>query len=40
MDADGFRAIVNPLGRRLAQRTTLYGRIPPSPIDAAVAANF
>jgi FO synthase len=37
MDADGFRAIVAPLGRTLAQRTTLYGRVPPAPVDAAVA---
>jgi FO synthase len=28
MDADGFTAIVAPLGRPLAQRTTLYGRVP------------
>ena len=28
MDADQFRAIVEPLGRSLAQRTTLYGRVP------------
>jgi FO synthase len=27
MDADGFEAIVAPLGRTLAQRTTLYGRV-------------
>ena len=27
MDADGFRAIVAPLGRTLVQRTTLYGRV-------------
>ncbi|HEX9969741.1 MAG TPA: 5-amino-6-(D-ribitylamino)uracil--L-tyrosine 4-hydroxyphenyl transferase CofH [Acidimicrobiales bacterium] len=27
MDEDGFRAIVEPLGRRLEQRTTLYGRV-------------
>ena len=27
MDADGFRALVAPLGRTLAQRTTLYGRV-------------
>ena len=27
MDADGFRSIVTPLGRTLAQRTTLYGRV-------------
>ena len=26
MDEDGFRAIVEPLGRRLEQRTTLYER--------------
>jgi FO synthase len=39
MDADGFRAIVEPLGRTLAQRTTLYGRVPgPGGPMAAVAA--
>jgi 7,8-didemethyl-8-hydroxy-5-deazariboflavin synthase CofH subunit/7,8-didemethyl-8-hydroxy-5-deazariboflavin synthase CofG subunit len=27
MDEDGFRAVVEPLGRRLEQRTTLYGRV-------------
>jgi FO synthase len=27
MDAAGFRALVSPLGRTLAQRTTLYGRV-------------
>ncbi len=27
MDADAFAAIVEPLGRRLVQRTTLYGRV-------------
>jgi FO synthase len=27
MDADAFRALVTPLGRTLAQRTTLYGRV-------------
>jgi len=27
MDAEGFGAIVTPLGRTLAQRTTLYGRV-------------
>ena len=27
MDADDFRALVTPLGRTLAQRTTLYGRV-------------
>ena len=26
MDEDGFRAWVEPLGRTLEQRTTLYGR--------------
>ncbi len=28
MDEDGFRSLVEPLGRRLEQRTTLYGRVP------------
>lgn len=28
MDAEGFAAIVAPLGRPLVQRTTLYGRVP------------
>jgi CofH subfamily radical SAM domain protein len=28
MDAEGFEAIVAPLGRTLVQRTTLYGRVP------------
>ncbi|MEZ5137820.1 MAG: 5-amino-6-(D-ribitylamino)uracil--L-tyrosine 4-hydroxyphenyl transferase CofH [Acidimicrobiales bacterium] len=28
MDEAGFRALVEPLGRRLEQRTTLYGRTP------------
>jgi FO synthase len=27
MDEDGFRSIVEPLGRTLEQRTTLYGRV-------------
>jgi FO synthase len=27
MDEDGFHAIVDPIGRPLAQRTTLYGRV-------------
>ncbi|MFP5377340.1 MAG: 5-amino-6-(D-ribitylamino)uracil--L-tyrosine 4-hydroxyphenyl transferase CofH [Acidimicrobiia bacterium] len=27
MDEEGFRAVVGPLGRRLEQRTTLYGRV-------------
>ncbi len=27
MDADAFEALVTPLGRTLAQRTTLYGRV-------------
>jgi FO synthase len=41
MDAEGFRAIVAPLGRTLAQRTTLYGRIPDrdGPAAALVAAG-
>jgi FO synthase len=30
MDEAGFRAIVEPLGRRLEQRTTLYGRVAPA----------
>jgi 7,8-didemethyl-8-hydroxy-5-deazariboflavin synthase CofH subunit/7,8-didemethyl-8-hydroxy-5-deazariboflavin synthase CofG subunit len=38
MDADQFRTIVEPLGRRLAQRTTLYGRVP-APGDDAVLAG-
>jgi FO synthase len=28
MDEAGFRAVVEPLGRTLEQRTTLYGRVP------------
>ena len=31
MQADDFRSIVEPLGRRLEQRTTLYGRVAPAP---------
>jgi FO synthase len=27
MDEDGFRSWVEPLGRTLVQRTTLYGRV-------------
>ena len=27
LDEDEFRAVVEPLGRRLEQRTTLYGRV-------------
>ena len=27
MDEEEFRAVVEPLGRRLEQRTTLYGRV-------------
>ena len=27
MDESGFRELVEPLGRDLAQRTTLYGRV-------------
>ena len=29
MEEDGFRAIVEPLGRTLEQRTTLYERVTP-----------
>ncbi len=28
MDVDGFRELLEPLGRTLVQRTTLYGRVP------------
>jgi FO synthase len=28
MDEEGFRTIVEPIGRRLEQRTTLYERVP------------
>jgi FO synthase len=38
MDADAFAAIVTPLGRTLAQRTTLYGRVP-APAERALAAT-
>ncbi len=31
MDVDGFRALLEPLGRELVQRTTLYGRVPTPP---------
>ncbi|MEY2477307.1 MAG: synthase, partial [Actinomycetota bacterium] len=30
MDEAGFRSIVEPLGRTLEQRTTLYGRVAPA----------
>jgi FO synthase len=36
MDAAAFAAIVEPLGRTLAQRTTLYGRVA-APGDRALA---
>jgi FO synthase len=29
MEEDEFRALVEPLGRRLEQRTTTYGRVEP-----------
>ncbi len=33
LDEDGFHAIVDPIGRPLVQRTTLYGRIEePEPV--------
>jgi len=37
MEEDDFRALVEPLGRRLEQRTTLYGRVRtrPDPLTAA-----
>ncbi len=39
MDAEQFAAIVAPLGRTLAQRTTLYGRVTdPGPRSEALAA--
>jgi hypothetical protein len=36
MEEPQFRAIVEPLGRRLEQRTTLYGRThtDPAPVPA------
>ncbi|MCU1354079.1 MAG: Radical domain protein [Acidimicrobiales bacterium] len=37
MDAAGFRALVEPLGRRLEQRTTLYGRVGQDPAPALAA---
>jgi FO synthase len=41
MDAVGFRSIVTPLGRTLAQRTTLYGRVagPSGRAEALAAAH-
>ncbi|MHB1712062.1 MAG: 5-amino-6-(D-ribitylamino)uracil--L-tyrosine 4-hydroxyphenyl transferase CofH, partial [Acidimicrobiales bacterium] len=41
LDADGFRSIVAPLGRTLAQRTTLYGRVPVpgSAVDAVAVST-
>jgi FO synthase len=38
MDVEGFRSLVAPLGRTLAQRTTLYGRVPPAAAHAPAAA--
>jgi len=34
MEADDFAAIVEPLGRTLAERTTLYGRVSAEPSPA------
>ena len=34
MGADDLEAIIEPLGRRLVQRTTLYGRVTPEPAGA------
>ncbi len=41
MDADGFRSIVAPIGRTLAQRNTLYGRVagPGDHADVLAAAH-
>jgi len=33
MDREGFSAIVEPLGRTLEQRTTLYGRVTPAGVS-------
>jgi len=38
MDADGFHAIVDPLGRPLRRRTTLYGSVDPAASTASMAA--
>ncbi|HEX4244705.1 MAG TPA: 5-amino-6-(D-ribitylamino)uracil--L-tyrosine 4-hydroxyphenyl transferase CofH [Acidimicrobiales bacterium] len=35
MDVDGFEELVAPLGRRLVQRTTLYGRVSGPPGDSS-----
>ena len=32
LDEDGFHEIVDPIGRPLVQRTTLYGRAEPAPV--------
>jgi 2-iminoacetate synthase ThiH len=37
MEEDDFRALVEPIGRRLEQRTTLYGRTRTRPDPVAVA---
>jgi FO synthase len=39
MDADAFRTLVAPLGRTLAQRTTLYGRVDPADGQGTVLAG-
>ena len=39
MDAERFAAIVEPLGRTLAQRTTLYGRVDGPRTDVLAAAR-
>ena len=39
MEADDFRALVEPLGRRLEQRTTLYGRVATDPDPVALAGR-
>jgi hypothetical protein len=39
MDAERFEAIVTPLGRTLAQRTTLYGRVAGGQSEVLATAN-
>jgi FO synthase len=39
MDAERFAAIVEPLGRTLSQRTTLYGRVEGPRTDILASAH-
>jgi 2-iminoacetate synthase ThiH len=39
MDAERFAAIVEPLGRTLSQRTTLYGRVERPGADVLASAR-